>query len=78
MQVKMTKCQSCTKTLTEEIQNTENKEKILKTAREEEQQLTCKEVTIRMTTSQLQQWNLEDRGFLDRVRNLTDVRFFPV
>lgn len=78
MQVKMTKCQSCTKTLTEEIQNTENKEKILKTAREEEQQLTCKQVTIRMTTSQLQQWNLEDRAFLDRVRNLTDVRFFPV
>lgn len=78
MQVKMTKCQSGTKTLTEEIQNTENKEKILKTAREEKQQLTCKEVTIRMTTSQLQQWNLEDRGFLDNVRNLTDVRFFPV
>lgn len=78
MQVKMTKCQSCTKTLTEEIQNTENKEKILKTAREEEQQLTCKQVTIRMTTSQLQQWNLEDRAFLDSVRNLTDVRFFPV
>lgn len=62
----------------EQREDPENKEKILKTAREEEQQLTCKQVTIRMTTSQLQQWNLEDRAFLDSVRNLTDVRFFPV
>ena len=66
----MTKCQSCTKT--EEIQNTKNKEKILKTAREEKQQLACKEVTIRMATSRLQHWNLEDSGFLDNVKNLTD------
>lgn len=49
----MTKCQPRTKTLTKEIQNTKNKEKILKTAREENKELTCKEVTIRMATSQL-------------------------
>ena len=68
----MTKCQSYTKTLTKEIQNTRNKEEILKTAREEKKELTCKEVMIRMAASQLQHWKLEDSGFLDNVKNLTN------